>query len=61
MKNFEDSAKLTLIKLIHTAVWSMMALAVLYVLFAGIFDRVTVLIWYCIGLIFVEGLVACVN
>ena len=57
MKNFDDRAKLILIKLIHTAVWFVMASAVLYVLFAGIFDRVTILVWYCIGLIFVEGLV----
>ncbi|MCL2812655.1 MAG: hypothetical protein FWD25_12310 [Clostridia bacterium] len=48
---------LILIKLIHTAIWCVFAAAIFYVLYAGIFDRVTVLVWYCIGLFFVEGLV----
>jgi len=34
-----------------------MAAAVFYTLYAGIFDRVTPLVWCCIGLIIFEGLV----
>jgi len=34
-----------------------MAAAIFYILYAGVFDRVNMLVWYCIGLIFVEGII----
>ena len=43
-----------MIKSIHTAIWGIFAAAIFYILFAGIFDRVNLLAWICIGLVFVE-------
>ena len=57
MKKLDDSSKLILIKLTHTAIWSVFVAAILYILFAGIFERVNVLVWICIGLVFIEGIV----
>jgi len=53
----KNNTKLILIKLIHTAIWCVFAAAIFYVLYAGIFDRVTMLVWYCIGLVFIECIV----
>jgi hypothetical protein len=49
--------KLLLIKLAHTAIWGILVAAILYILYAGIFDNVGILTWFCIGLIFGEGIV----
>jgi len=49
--------KLILIKLIHTAIWCVMVAAVFYIIYAGIFDRVSILVWLCIGLIMLECLI----
>jgi hypothetical protein len=49
--------KLFLIKLAHTAIWCVFVAAILYVLYAGIFDRVNVLVWVCIGLVVIEGVI----
>ncbi|MCL2402371.1 MAG: hypothetical protein FWC90_06985 [Oscillospiraceae bacterium] len=51
------NTKLLLIKLLHTAIWCVMAAAVFYILYAGIFDRVNRLVWFCIGLVFVEAII----
>ena len=34
-----------------------MAAAILYILYAGIFDRVSILVWFCISLIFIECII----
>ncbi|MCL2408905.1 MAG: hypothetical protein FWC96_04730 [Oscillospiraceae bacterium] len=52
-----NNTKLILIKLLHTAIWCVMAAAVFYILHAGIFDRINLLVWFCVGLIFVETIV----
>ena len=57
MERRGDSAKLILIKLAHTAIWCVMAAAVLYVLYAGIFDNVNILVWFCIGLVLFEAII----
>ncbi|MCL2562674.1 MAG: hypothetical protein FWE08_01380 [Oscillospiraceae bacterium] len=48
---------LTRIKLIHTAIWLIFVAAILYIFYAGIFDRITPLVWLCIGLVCIEGIV----
>jgi len=48
---------LILIKLSHTAIWCVFVVALLYILYAGIFDKVNTLVWVCIGLIFFEGII----
>ncbi|MCL2368034.1 MAG: hypothetical protein FWC72_03475 [Oscillospiraceae bacterium] len=52
-----DHNKLLFIKLVHTAIWCVFVTAILYVLYAGLFDRVNVLVWVCIGLVLVEGVI----
>ena len=52
-----DDNKLILIKLTHTAIWGVFVFVILYVLYAGIFDRVSVLVWFCIGFVFIEGII----
>ena len=52
-----NNKKLFMIKLIHTTIWSVMAIAILYILYAGVFDKINPLVWYCIGLIFFEGMI----
>jgi len=49
--------KLYYIKLAHTIIWGILVAAILYILYAGIFDNVGMLSWFCIGLIFVEGII----
>jgi len=56
-ETLSNCKKLIMIKLIHTTIWSVMAIAILYILYAGIFDKVNPLVWYSIGLIFFEGMV----
>ena len=57
MKRLEDSTKLFLVKLAHTAIWYVFTAAILYTFYAGVFDRVDRLVWYCIGLVFLEGVI----
>ena len=57
MKRLDKNAKLMLIKLIHTAIWFIFASAIVYVLYAGVFDRINVLVWLCIGLVFMEAII----
>jgi len=57
MKKLNNNAKLMLIKIIHTAIWCIFVVAILYVLYAGIFNRVNVLVWISIGLVFIECIV----
>jgi len=57
MKRLDNHTKIILIKLTHTAIWCIFVAAILYVLYAGIFDKVNMLVWFCIGLVFVEGII----
>jgi len=57
MKRLDNSKRLFLIKLIHTIIWGVLVAAIFYTLYTGVFDRVGMLTWFCIGLIFVEGIV----
>ena len=56
-EKLSNHRKLILIKLLHTAIWAVMAAAVFYILYAGIFDRVSLLVWLCVGLILVEAII----
>lgn len=51
--------KLTIlqIKLIHTAIFWVLSGCVLYALFSGLADRVTVWTWVAVGLVVMEGVV----
>ncbi|WP_460965511.1 hypothetical protein [Spirosoma litoris] len=49
--------KLTLIKLIHTAIWVFFNLVIFYLFYAGISNTVDERAWICVGFVSLEGLV----
>jgi len=53
----DNVANLNLIKLIHTLIWFILASAIMYILYAGIFDRINILVWFCIGLVLIECII----
>ena len=57
MNKLSNYRKLILIKLLHTAIWAVMAAAVFYILYAGIFDKIGLMVWLCVGLILIEALI----
>ena len=57
MKRLDNSKRLILIKWIHTIIWGVLVLAIFYTLYAGAFNSVGILAWFCIGLVFIEGIV----
>ena len=38
-------------------IWCVLVTAILYIIYAGIFDRVNMLVWFCIGLVFIECII----
>ena len=55
------SDNLLKIKLIHTIIWFIFVVAILYVCYAGAFNKITRLVWFCIGAVVVEGIVLMIN
>jgi len=53
----DSNTKLILIKVIHTALWCVFASAIFYTLYAGIFNDIGALVWFCIGLVFLEAII----
>jgi hypothetical protein len=51
------SAKLTIVKMVHTSVWIFFNLVIFYLLYAVIIDKIDKWIWLCLSLIFLEALV----
>ena len=49
------------IKLVHTAIFWTLSLCVLYALFSGIADRITIWTWVAVGLLLVESVVLVVS
>ena len=49
--------KLLAIKLLHTLIWVFFVVVIFYILYSGIYDKVTTSTWIGIGLVLVEGLV----
>ena len=52
-----DPTKLAIVKVIHTAIYVLMATATVYVLIAGITGHHDVAVWVAIGLVGLEGAV----
>lgn len=61
MKFLSDVGKLFAIRLVHTLVWLVFVTAILYVCYAGVFDNVGRLVWFCIGAVVIEGIVLWLN
>ena len=49
--------QLITIKLLHTLIWVVLASATVYVLYSGLFGRITVYTWIAIAMIILEGVV----
>lgn len=53
----ENTEKLLILKLLHTLVWVFFVAVIFYIVYSGIFNRITPFTWIAIGLIIGEGLV----
>jgi hypothetical protein len=51
------SAKLVVIKMIHTLVWIFFNVVIFYFLYAVVADKIDKWVWICLSLILLEGLV----
>lgn len=56
-----QSHKLFTIKVLHTVIWAFYVLAILYILYAAIMDRIGTLVWIAIGLTVFEGIILLIN
>jgi len=52
-----QSKKLTAIKLVHTLIWLFFVIAIFYILYSGISNKITTTTWIAISLIIAEGVV----
>ena len=52
-----NAVKLTIVKLIHTAIWLFFNAVIGYLWYALIINRIDKWVWICIGLVLLEGLV----
>lgn len=57
----DNGGKLFLVRLVHTLIWAFFVLVIGYILYAGVFDKIGVLVWSAIGLIILEGIVLQLN
>jgi len=53
--------KLISIKLIHAIIWFIFASAIMYVCYAGVFNKINRLVWVCISAVVFEGIVLLIN
>ena len=52
-----QNKNLLAIKTIHTLIWLFFVVVIFYILYSGIFNRITIYTWIGIGLIIAEGIV----
>ncbi len=55
--NLTENKKLVAVKLLHTAIWAILAGLVFYILYAGISGNITSIVYFAIGAIVLETLV----
>ena len=53
--------KLFMVKLIHTIIWCIFVAAIMYVCYAGMFNKIDRLVWYCVGAVLLECIVLLIN
>lgn len=51
------STKLVWVKLLHTLIWLFFNAVIFYLLYAVIANRIDFWVWFCIGLLLLEGIV----
>ena len=56
-----DAKKLVIVKCVHTLIWLVFVAAIVYVCYAGVFDKVDRLVWWCVGAVVFEGIVLLIN
>lgn len=56
-----DKSKLILIKSLHSIIWLIMASASFYILYSGITNTTSILLWISIGLLGIETLILLFN
>lgn len=57
----DNIQKLFFIKSVHTIIWAFYVLVIGYIVYAGVSDRIGILVWIAIGLVIVEGFVLLLN
>lgn len=53
--------KLFLIKLTHTIIWAIYLVIIIFIFYAGLFDRIGLPVWTAVGLMILEGVVLILN
>ena len=61
MNPLSNSRKLIIVKLFHTLIWLIFVAAILFVCYAGLFNKINRLVWYCVGAVIIEGAVLLIN
>lgn len=51
----ENETKLTLIKIVHTAIWVFFNFVIFYMLYAAIANKLDIWLWIGYGFVFLEG------
>ncbi len=57
----KPNQRLFTIKVIHTIVWVFFVVMIFYILYAGIADKIGILVWFAISLVVIEGIVLLIN
>lgn len=52
-----NNEKLISIKIIHTLIWFFFAPIIIYIIIAGILNKINIFLYYCIGIVFLEGII----
>lgn len=51
-----SNSKLVQIKSLHTLIWIFFASSIFYIVYTGLFNRITILTWIAIGFVLLEAL-----
>jgi hypothetical protein len=52
----KDSYRLLYVKILHTIAWAFFAACVFYVVYSGVFNKISTLTWWTIGFVILEAL-----
>jgi hypothetical protein len=53
--------KLLVVKILHTFIWIFFVLAIFYIMYSGILNRINLFTWAAITLVLIEGIVLFIN
>lgn len=53
----DNAGKLVTIKILHTAIWIFFNVVIFYLVYAVIINKIDFLVWICLALIAIEGLI----